>query len=63
MGFQTLFFLSRPFIYFVLGWIRDQRATLPEVVNKDLSDKTIVVIGANIGLGLEGEFIRATTSS
>ena len=33
--------------------VRDQLATVPSVEHEDLSGKTVVVIGANIGLGFE----------
>jgi retinol dehydrogenase-12 len=33
--------------------LRDQLATVPSVEYEDLSGKTVVVIGANIGLGFE----------
>ena len=33
--------------------LREQLATVPPVEHEDLSGKTVVVIGANIGLGFE----------
>jgi retinol dehydrogenase 12 len=35
------------------GFLREQLATVPPVEHEDLSGKTIVVIGANVGLGFE----------
>ena len=34
-------------------FLREQLATVPSVEHEDLSGKTVVVIGANIGLGFE----------
>ena len=34
-------------------FLREQLAPVPSVVHEDLSGKTVVVIGANIGLGFE----------
>jgi len=36
-----------------LGFFRDQRQVIPPVVKADLSGKTVVVVGANVGLGFE----------
>ena len=33
--------------------LREQLATVPSVEHEDLSGKTVVVIGANIGIGFE----------
>ena len=37
----------------VFQFLREQLATVPPVEHEDLSGKTVVVIGANIGLGFE----------
>lgn len=39
--------------------IRDQRSELPSIdeLKKNLTGKTIIVVGANTGLGLEGSFL------
>lgn len=37
----------------ILQFIRDQYKTVPPVVTVDLSGKTVLVVGANTGLGLE----------
>ena len=37
----------------VFQFLREQLATVPPVENEDLSGKTVVVIGANVGLGFE----------
>ena len=34
-------------------FVREQLTTVPSVEHEDLSGKTVVVIGANIGLGFE----------
>lgn len=34
-------------------FIKDQRATVPPLPKADLSGKTVIVTGANTGLGLE----------
>ena len=34
-------------------FLREQLATVPPVEHEDLSGKTVVVIGANVGLGFE----------
>ena len=34
-------------------FVREQLATVPSVEHEDLSGKTVVVIGANVGLGFE----------
>ena len=39
--------------YGVFQFLRDQLATVPPVEHEDLSGKTVVVIGANVGLGFE----------
>ena len=36
-----------------LQFLREQLATVPPVEHEDLSGKTVVVIGANVGLGFE----------
>ena len=38
----------------IFQFLREQLATVPPVEHEDLSGKTVVVIGANIGLGFEG---------
>lgn len=43
-------------------FVKDQCATLPEVVKTDLSEKTIIVTGANAGLGFEAAKHFATMS-
>lgn len=35
-------------------WLKDQREVIP-LLTRDLSGRTILVVGANVGLGLEGE--------
>lgn len=35
------------------GFIRDQWTKVPAVAKTDLSGKTVVVVGANVGLGFE----------
>ena len=37
----------------VFQFLRQQLATVPHVEHEDLSGKTVVVIGANVGLGFE----------
>ena len=37
----------------VTQFLREQRAKVPPIEYEDLSGKTVVVIGANIGLGFE----------
>ena len=37
----------------VFQFLRDQRTAVPPVEHEDLSGKTVVVIGANAGLGFE----------
>ncbi len=37
----------------VLSFLRDQLGAVPPVVNADLKGKTVVVTGANTGLGFE----------
>ncbi|KAF9560359.1 hypothetical protein CPC08DRAFT_636699 [Agrocybe pediades] len=37
----------------IWGIIRDQLSTIPAVVTTDLTGKTVIVTGSNIGLGLE----------
>jgi hypothetical protein len=37
----------------VFRFLREQLATVPPVEHEDLSGKTVVVIGANVGLGFE----------
>ena len=37
----------------IFQFLREQLATVPSVEHEDLSGKTVVVIGANIGLGFE----------
>lgn len=37
----------------LLGFIRDQYTTVPPVVNANLKGKTVVVAGANTGIGFE----------
>ena len=39
--------------YGVFQFLRDQLATVPPVEHEDLTGKTVVVIGANVGLGFE----------
>jgi retinol dehydrogenase-12 len=34
-------------------FLREQLATVPPIQHEDLSGKTVVVIGANVGLGFE----------
>lgn len=35
--------------------IKDQKAQIPPLERKDLSGRTVVVTGCNVGLGLEGK--------
>ena len=37
----------------IFQFLREQLATVPPVEHEDLSGKTVVVIGANVGLGFE----------
>lgn len=37
----------------LIDMLRMQFTSSPPVMNEDLSDKTVIVIGANTGLGLE----------
>lgn len=36
-------------------FLKDQKATLPDFTT-DLTGKTVIVVGANTGLGLEGKY-------
>ena len=46
-------FSSRHMQLSIFQFLREQIATVPPVEHEDLSGKTVVVIGANIGLGFE----------
>jgi retinol dehydrogenase-12 len=35
------------------AWVKSQRTPLPPVKHVDLKDRTVVVIGANVGLGFQ----------
>ncbi len=37
----------------MLGWAKDQYTKVPPVVKVDLSGKTVIVVGANTGIGYE----------
>lgn len=37
----------------IWGFLRDQYSKVPPVAQADLRDKTVVVVGANTGLGFE----------
>ena len=39
--------------YSIFQFVRDQLTTVPPVEHEDLSGKTVVIIGANVGLGFE----------
>jgi len=43
-----------------LGIVCDQFATIPTVANADLTGKTVIVVGANTGLGFEASKHFAT---
>ena len=44
---------SEPMQLSIFHFLREQLTTVPPVEYEDLSGKTVVVIGANVGLGFE----------
>ena len=68
MAPQTFYSMSfHSFILRDLGlthisvFLRDQWAQLPDFV-EDLTGKTVVVVGANVGLGYEGQTFQSISS-
>jgi hypothetical protein len=48
---------SRRILNLRIAFLMDQWARLPDTA-KDLTGKTVIVVGANVGLGFEGLFLN-----